>query len=225
MAEHLNKQFRLPRKTIEERIHHYVDRQMEQYREVVPLRTLKNIEQLTFMTRELLAALFQHIPLRRNDELIFPYQRTIPQMYHLDPQSIQVGQTFILESKLLDIMSNMRSVFGSYLTKGISHMLPAQVYGVDHTDQKVMALYIPPFVENCKENPVLVDGMHRSYLCLAAGTTITAVHLTDVQSPLPFEPINWQEVKIVQERPPIEERYKNLQKEYYRDLSYVGIDG
>ncbi len=224
MTEHLNKQFRLPRENIEERIHHHLDREKEQYREVVPLRTLKNIEQLTFMTRELLTALLQHIPLRRNGELIFPYQRTIPQVYHLDPQSMQIGQTFLLESKLLDLMSNMRSVFGTYLIKGISHMLPAQVYGVDHTDQKVMAFYIPPFVEN-GENLVLVDGMHRSYLCLAAGTTITAVHLTNVQSPLPFEPINWQEVKIVQERPPIEERYKNLQKEYYRDLSYVGIDG
>ena len=88
-----------------------------------------------------------------------------------------------------------------------------------------MALYIPPLVENCKEKPVLVDGMHRSYLCLAAGTTITAVHLIDVQSPLPFDPINWRQVNIVQERPLIEERYKNLQKEYYRDLGYVGIDG
>lgn len=225
MTEHLNTQFRLPRETIEERIHHYLDQEREQYREVVPLRTLRNIEQLTFMTRELLATLLQHIPLRRNGELIFPYQQTIPQVYHLDPQSMQVGQTFLLESKLLDLMNNMRNVFGTYLIKGISHMLPAQVYGTDHTDQKVMALYIPPFVENCKENPVLVDGMHRSYLCLAAGTTITAVHLSHVQSPLPFDPISWPEVNIVQERPPIERRYKNLQKEYYRDLSYVGIDG
>src|SRR3989338_2593412 len=189
MTDHLNTQFHLQRELVEDRIQHSLAMDREQHRYVVPLRALENIEQLTFMTQELLTALLQHIPLRRDCELIFPYRHTMPQVYHLDPQSMQVGQTFILESKLLDLMNNMRSVFGTYLVKGISHMLPAQVYGVDHTNQKVMALYIPPLVENCKEKPVLVDGMHRSYLCLAAGTTITAVHLIDVQSPLPFDPI------------------------------------
>ena len=96
---------------------------------------------------------------------------------------------------------------------------------MDYRGEKVIAFYIPPIIESHYGLDVIIDGIHRSRICSSAGTTINIVRIRDGNIELPFKPITWSECEIVKEKPPIDERYHNLRKELFRDLSYVGIDG
>lgn len=137
-----------------------------------------------------------------------------------------IGQRFILKSKLLSIMSSLgHGVFSNFVAKGISKMPPAKVYGLDYEGNKVLAFYIPPILEIHGDTVAILDGIHRSYLCGSAGTTINAVHINGVSAGLPFDPISWRESHLEDEKPPIDQRYKNLRKDLFRDLVVVGIDG
>jgi len=83
----------------------------------------------------------------------------------------------------------------------------------------------PPIIEIHGDGVALIDGIHRSYLCGSAGTTVNAVHINRVEAPLPFEPVGWNEASLVDNKPSIDKRYFGLRKEYFRDLGIVGIDG
>lgn len=221
----LNERFRIERELIEEQLGVRLDHNFEGYKEVIPLREIVEIEHVGHFRREALESLIRHIPLRREGEKIFPYAEARIENYGIEPKGLMVGQTFVLETKILSIMSNFNKLFEDYVVKGISKMPPVQVYGKDVQGKKVMAFYIPPIVERHEQKNILLDGIHRSMICSSAGTTICPVYVSQVTFPLPFEPISWKEVKLMTEKPPIEERYINLQPALFRDLGYVGIDG
>ncbi|MBU1632075.1 MAG: hypothetical protein KKA58_01200 [Nanoarchaeota archaeon] len=221
----MNQKFRIEREDLEDRLKINLKEDISHFKTVIPLRDIRIIEHMAFVRTEILEALIKSIPLRREEELIFPYSNSQIQIYGVEPKGIDVGQTFVQSSKVLSIMKNMTAAFEAYATKGISKMPPAQIYGRDTQDNPVMAFYIPPIIEHHNGGGVLLDGMHRSYICSSAGTTVNAIHIKNIGNALPFSPITWKKVSLVDEKPPIDERYKNLQKNLFRDLSYVGIDG
>lgn len=224
MSENLNKDFDIPLERIEDEIGMKLDGDLNGYKRVVPLRKLVSVNYAIFFKKLCFDSLMRGIPIRGTS--IKPYQDSKIEVFDRSPSGAKVGQTFILESKLLSIMSGLsRKLFGEFYSNGLSEMPPLQVYGQDSEGEKALAFYIPPIIEIHNDEAIILDGMHRNYLCNSVGTTIKAVHISRISVGLPFEPINWEDIKLTNEKPPISERYVNLRQSQFRDLEKLGIDG
>lgn len=225
MSEQLNMRFCISREELEDRIEANLHQNFGDYDRIIPAREIAEVEHIAMFRHDVLNALLRRVPLRREGELVFPYEHATFRTYSVEPEALLVGQTFVLEEKLLNIMFNMGQLFSSHVIKGVSKMPPMQIYGMDGQGNKAIAFYLPPIVEKHGENAVILDGIHRSIICSSAGTTISAIHISGITEPLPFDPITWDAVRLSKEKPPIGQRYVNLKPENYRDLGYVGIVG
>jgi hypothetical protein len=219
-TEKLTPSFCIPAADLEERIGMPLD---AKDRVIVPLRMFAEVERIHLLRQRELEMLIRAVPLRGS--ALRPYARSPIQMYRIEPQALYTGQTFALASKLLSIMQGLTHVMDGHLTHGLSKMPPAKVYGTTADGTKAMAWYVPPILEEYSGVPVLLDGIHRSYICASAGTTITGVHIRHVDCAMPYDSGPWSDVKVVQEKPSVAVRYRNLRREYFRELSHVGIDG
>lgn len=197
------------------------------YRYVVPLRQIVSFDLVTLMRTTTLERLIRKIRLRSQDSTeVCPYAQSQIKLYRTEPKGLYIGQTFMLRSKILSIMENLqRGGFEMFCMPGISKMPPAQIYGRTAQGELAIGFYIPPIVEKHNGKDILIDGIHRSYICSSGGTTVNAVHISNVQVPPPFTPIDWNKLKTMDSKPPIEKRYIDLNKELFRDLGVVGIDG
>jgi hypothetical protein len=197
------------------------------YDRIIPPRSLVSVSGICLMKESVLQSLIKNIPLRNSSgEKIYPYKYSDIKIFRREPSGFEVGQTFVLKEKVLGLMQNLdEKLFENFYSPGIAKMQPLQFYGIDAHGDKAIAFYIPPIAEIQGRNVVLIDGIHRSYLCRSTGTTINTVHINDVSQPLPFDPISWGDTTFVSEKPPKNERYKNLRMEYFRDLGAIGIDG
>ena len=224
--EKLNKGFEIPREQIEDTIGSRLDGELIDYNTVISLKDICEVHTMTVFRLDVLEKLIRKVPLRtESSDLVYPYEESKIEVYGREPKGFSIGQTFVHSRKLLNIMSDLEGrVFADFVTKGLSKMPPSQIYGKDQDRKKVVALYIPPIIE-IQGKAVLIDGIHRSYICKAAGTTVNAVHISHVSVPLPFNPISWKEISVVSEKPPIENRYHGLRRDYFRDFRAIGIDG
>lgn len=221
----LNYRFEIPLERIEETLKYSINGDLSGYDLVIAPRDLICVSNITFMTEKVLEGLIRNIPLRNEQEKVFPYANSEIRVFGREPKGLDLGQTFVSKRKILDIMENLqRGLFEGFVT-GFSKMPPVIIYGEDRERRKAIAFYLPPFVEIHGDYAVLIDGIHRNSICHSAGTTMNSIHISKIGAPLPFDPIPWKQVKFVDEKPPIEERYVNLRKEYFRDLTAIGIDG
>ena len=225
--EKLNKQFEIPIEKIEDEIKTKINGDLSGYNTVVSPRALEQIDDILLFKTEIFERLLRRIPLRTDsNNKIFPYEYAEIRTFGREPKGCEIGQTFVTQQKVLAIMRDLEGrVFSGFQSNGLSQMNPVMIYGKDKECRKLIAFYIPPIIEIYEQKAVLIDGMNRSYICKSAGATLNAVHISNVSTPLPFEPIYWKDVSLVIEKPPIEQRYKNLRKEFFRDLSSIGIDG
>ncbi len=224
--EKLNKKFEIPLEEIEESISASINGDLKEYDIVISPKDLTQVTHLAFMRENLLERLVRRIPLRSEGSRVYPYENAEIKVFGREPKGCDVGQTFVHTKKILDIMNNLqRKLFRGYVTKGLSKMPPAIIYGNDSKGRKAIAFYLPPFIEIHNGIAALIDGMHRNMICHSAGTSLNMIHISRVEYPLPFDPIPWERVKMVDEKPSIEQRYVNLRQEYFRDLTAVGIDG
>ena len=227
IEEKLNSPFDIPIEQIEDMIGMAINGDLSGYDRVISPRALKDITNITYFRGDIFEALIRKISLRdRTNGIIYPYENSKIRVFEREPKGFEIGQTFIMSSKILSIMNNLeRVVFGRFVTKGISKMPPAQIYGIDREGKKAVAFYIPPLVEVHGDNAVLIDGIHRSYICGSVGTTINAIHICNVGVKLPFDPLEWENASLMDEKPPIEKRYVNLNQDLFRDLGAIGVDG
>ncbi len=208
LEEKLNEGFSIEREDLEERIAYSLSDNHKDVTKIIPLKKIEVITDLTFMKKGLLDSLIRNIPLRpKNNQnynnLILPYNESEIKVFGVEPKGLKVGQTFVSKDKILGIMGSLENISEAFITKGVSKMPPAQFYGHDKSGNKVMAIYMPPIVESHNGNYVLIDGMHRSYICASAGTTVLGVHINNISSQLPFEEIPWAKVNLMSEKPPI----------------------
>jgi len=222
--EKLNPKFEIELSCLEDKIHRKINGDFKDYNKIVSSRDIVNLHEVSFLTEGVLTDLIQNIPLRNSSHL--PYRNSKIEVYRSEPKSYTIGQSFIDSRKILSLMGNLENnLLNSFFCKGISQLLPLKLYGINKNGEKVISLLIPPIIEHHDEKGVLIDGMHRSYICNCSGSSINGVHIYDIDAPLPFSPINWKHVKMVDIKPPKEERYKELKIEFFRDLGSVGIDG
>ena len=234
MSEKLNKGFDFPIDQIEEMIGAKINTSLgSDFNRIVPLRAIQSVKGVVLFESDTFEKLIKGIPLRSQSEKIYPYADAKINVFRRQPEGFDIGQTFINSKKLLALMQDLESrLLGGFYTGGLSKMPPTKIYGIDSEERKVIAFYIPPIAEVYNDGKngssvVLIDGIHRSYICKAAGTTVNAVHINYISpdSPLPFDPITWRDAKLMEDKPPIDQRYKNLRREYFRDLNSIGIDG
>lgn len=224
--ENINSGFDIPLSQLEDTIKQNINGELNGYDRIIPLRELRNPRHMSFMYVPVFEAIIRNIPLRRKDEVIKPYENSQIKVFGVEPKGLDIGQTFVLEQKVISIMQVLdKEVFTQFVTKGLSKMPPVFLYGEDKEGKKAIAIYMPPIVEIHGGHPVLIDGIHRSYICHSAGTTVNAVHISDISQKLPFNPMDWSKTKLSKEKPPKNERYLNLDMSYFRDLNSIGIDG
>lgn len=220
----LNYAFDLPLEEIEDKIRYSLNGDIKGYDRIIPLRNLRNIQNVSLFKRDVFDAIIRNIPLRGTN--IFPYADAGINVFGGEPKGYYVGQTFVYDKKLFSLMKNgLEGICKDFVMKGISKMPPAYFYGTDDEGRKAMGFYFPPFAEFHNQKAVLIDGSHRSFLCGVAGASMNVIHLAHTSAPLPFEPIDWSECNLVSEKPAKENRYRKLNFEYFRDLGAVGIDG
>jgi len=227
VEKHINEEhFRIPRPELEKRTGIDLNGRFRDYSMVVPFRDMGQVDHLAFMTEEGIDKLIRAIPLR-GDKRIKPYEDSQIELYCREPKGILLSQRFVLESKLLNLMSSFcdANLFRGFITKGISDMPPAIIYGRDTEDEKVLSLYLPPIVEQRSEGDVLLDGTHRCYICRSVGSSAYMIHVKGVPASYPTTPVTWDECQLYSEKPDTSVRYKGLNKNLFRDLNYVGIDG
>lgn len=221
--EKINPRINMPVDLLEERVQRKINENNPQYTRIVSPRDIEIVHEITLLNSDFLRNLLKAVPIR--DTKIRPYQRAGIEIYATDPRGIRTGQKFILENKILDIMRGLETrLLKNFESRGLSTLPPLKIYGEDN-EGKVISFYMPPIIEMQEEKGVLLDGIHRTYICLAAGTSITTVQIYGATTPVPFTPISWEETRIMKEKPKKEDRYKELNPEYFRDLSFVGIDG
>ena len=196
---------------------------------VVSMRAIKTVLGVQAMPRAYLEQLLRSVTLI-GDRSCRPYEKSEIRLVRTDPRGVTVGQTFLERRKYLNFLEGFTSIFDGFcLPRGISKITAMIILGRTEQGELVLAHYIPPIVEDgnggSRNGHRLIDGIHGSFVVKEAGTTIESVVIRGVEAPLPFEPKEWKEVQIVDEKPPAEERLFGSRLELFRDLKFSGIDG
>jgi len=221
----LNGRINLPVAELEEKLGHRVNGELPGYQVIVSPRELKDVRKVCVMGRELLKSLIHNIPLRDQGE-IFPYKGSEIESISCEPRGFMIGQTFVLDRKVRELMIDLpRKILSGLCLGGVASAPPLEIYGSDYNGRFAIAFYVPPIVEYHNNRPVILDGIHRSFLSKGAGATQNAIHVFNPTQRLPFEPITWTECSLMDEKPEKSMRYNGLDGSLYRDLGMVGIDG
>ncbi len=221
--EHLNPGIRIAREDLEERIGTKINGESGGYNLIVAPTEIIQVEEISLLDEKTLKSIVKAIKLRGTE--IYPYQNSEVRIYSAEPRSYLVGQLFVDSRKILRILNNLDGILNNNFGIGITKVPPIKIYGQTATQEKALALLIPPLIEHHQNQGILIDGTHRSYICANLGIPIRGIHIYDINSPPPFIPAKWEEVKQVEIKPPKEQRYKQLIPELFRDLSFVGVDG
>ncbi|MFH1047415.1 MAG: hypothetical protein V1738_03875 [Patescibacteria group bacterium] len=192
---------------------------------IVSLRDLTQVLNVQAMPKTYLQRLLNSITLA-GDPSLHPYAGCRIQTLRLDPRSLLVGQTFIERPKYNSLIERFPDLFANFcLTKGFAKLTAQIVLGRLANGETAIAHYLPPIVEQHDARTLLMDGMHRNFILLAAGTTVEAIKIHDVLIPFPCRPQRWDAVCAVDRKPPKEERFFDLEPDLFRDIKSVGIDG
>lgn len=193
--------------------------------QVVALRDLDRIDGLQAMPMEYLAGLLGNIGLV-GDPATKPYRGKPFEMQRIDPRACLVAQTFVERPKCMALLENVTPRFAAFaVSNGFAKLTPYVVLGRDAAGEVCIAHYIPPIIEECDGQLRLLDGTHRSYLAMSVGTTAESIIVRGVVMPFPTRAVRWQNVNLVDSKPPRLERFLGLIEESFRDVKHIGIDG
>jgi hypothetical protein len=192
---------------------------------IVSLRDITTVLNVQAMPKSYLYRILEGITLI-GDPTEHPFAGACIQTMRVDPHALMVGQTFVERGKYNALIEKFPDLFADFcVAKGFAKLTAQIVLGRTADGSVALAHYLPPIVEQHGGRSLLMDGMHRNYILLAAGTTVEAIKIRDVRHPFPCTPQRWDAVHAVDTKPPKEERYFDLQPELFRDLKSVGIDG
>jgi len=193
---------------------------------VVSLRDMVKVESVQVMPLDYLRRLLVGTRLE-GDTGEHPYKNCDIKLARMDPASLVVGQTFIERRKYQSLLEGFSDIFHGYcVTRGVAKCNALIVLGRTATNELVIAHYIPPIVEQGDDACLrLLDGVHRNFIVMAVGTTIETIILHGVKVPFPCGLSGWHSLRLVDEKPPRQERFSHLRPELFRDVKFVGIDG
>lgn len=156
-----------------------------------------------------------------------PYKDCDIKLVRIDPNDLAVGQTFVQRSKYQDFLEEFSSILDESfcVTRGAAKCNALIVFGRTQSGEDVVAHYLPPIIEATNGTQFLLDGIHRNFLVKQIGTTIESIIVKGVSAPLPCTAKNWSDIHIVNEKPPRDQRFHNLQPSLFRNLKWIGVDG
>jgi hypothetical protein len=194
---------------------------------VVSLRDIIEAQAIHMMSVSYLHRLLKGVTLV-GDETERPYANCEIEIGELNPATFGIGQTFVQRDKYQSMIEGcFDTVFRQFAMGGISRFLPMVVTGRTVVGELAIAHYIPPIVEvnGDGRNLHLLDGIHRNFIIKGAGTIVKAILVRGVKIPFPCRTTDWNNIKVVNEKPPKSERFLDLRPELFRDLKAIGIDG
>lgn len=204
----------------------------EKVKKIVPLRTLAKIESIMPISKRLLLHTIRQIQTFDGE---YPFKNADIKMLRIDPEQLLVGQKYIYRENYSHILENLsRTVFSNFcVTDTLSNLGAYFVFGYDTSnnsqdEELCLALYIPPLIEKHNLHLVIMDGIHRNYLIKQVGTTINSILIENVEVAFPCSVESWQKTKVIslKEKPlNLEDRYFKMNKNLFRDLKHLGIDG
>ena len=192
---------------------------------VVSLRDIVKVLEVRIMPVNYLKRLLLNVTLEGNPEEKI-YQNCEITTARMDPSHLIIGQTFIQRRKYQAFLEAFHNTLQDYcVTRGIAKCTALIIIGEDKYGTVSVAHYLPPIIEENKGRLCLLDGIHRNFLVMSVGTTLESIIIKKVTTSFPCDLNSWNRVRIVDEKPPREERYFNLRPDLFRDLKIIGIDG
>lgn len=191
---------------------------------VVPMKDIMHIEAIHLMPKAYLETLIRNVTLE-GDPSCFPYKNADIEYGRIDPHMLHVGQTFVERGKYQKLIESLSNLFGGFHSnQGFAKCTSLIVIGYTNEGKLVVAHYLTPIIEvHSRHN--LIDGVHRNFITRAIGTTIESITLRGIETPPPCTFQSWENVTVVEKKPPREERFKDLNTFYFRNLGWAGIDG
>lgn len=192
---------------------------------VVSLRDIVEISAVQVMPLEYMKKIIRNVTLE-GDSSYKPYKDAEISLARMDPHELNVGQTFIERKKYQSILENFGNALMQHycVPRGIAKAMPVIVFGKTAAINRAVALYLPPIIES-NSRQFLIDGIHRNFVVMRTGTTIESIIIKNVDVPLPCDIGRWDMVEIMDEKPPREMRFHNLNVHFFRNLKFAGVDG
>jgi len=191
---------------------------------VVSLRDLKEVLSIQMMTNTYLMQLLRSVTLA-GDPSCRLYEGCSVKFIRTDAGNLKVGQTFVQKTKVLASLLDFFEKFHEFSITGYAKLKAFIALGTTKESDLGIAHYVPPIIESFPTGTVLMDGLHRCFAARGVGTTIETVKIYRPKASFPCTPNAWESVRMVDEKPPKEERFFDLKPELFRDLKGVGIDG
>ncbi|MEA3249531.1 MAG: hypothetical protein U9Q03_04195 [Patescibacteria group bacterium] len=192
---------------------------------IVSLRDITDTYVVADMPLSYLGRILKNVTLVGNPR-VYPYEDKDIQTLRVDPGGVRIGQTFLERRKILALMEEFPNVFEEFTTtRGIAKLNAKIVLGRTADDSIAIAHYLPPIVEQHGCRMILLDGIHRFFLMLRSGTTIETVVVYGIERPFPASVQKWDSIRMVETKPPKDERFFDLKPGLFRDLKSVGVDG
>jgi len=196
-------------------------------KEVVSLRDLVSFEGAQFMQMEYLRLILTHVEAAGGNRSRV-YENAKISLQQVSPGSFRIGQRVIEQQKFVLMMEKFNdTLFRKFcVLPGTAYLPPMVILGRVADGTLAIAHYVPPIAEmNGGSKWTLMDGLHRNYIIRAGGGTTMVVGIEGVHIPFPCDLHDWEEIRVVNSKPPLEERYFNLRPDRFRDLKKFGIDG
>ena len=194
---------------------------------VLPLKNIRNVDSIIPLPNSFLFWLLENLKTMSGE---LPFKNARFELMKFDPVQLRIGQKFAYRENYVELLESVADIFRKKhaINSGVTNLGAFMIFGRDDQDQCALAYYLPPLVEEHNQDLVIMDGIHRDYLTLQMGATITAVRVRDIKIPFPCSAHKWDELKVIslRDKPQdINERYFDLRKDLFRDLKYLGIDG
>ncbi len=192
---------------------------------VVSLREIAKVEDISLMPTWYLERMIHNVSLVGDPKLKL-YKDCQVEVVRMDPRQLSVGQRFVQRDKCQRLAVEFQKIFaGYYVEASAGDFLPLIIRGKSVQGVAVIAHYMPPIVEDNGSVSCVIDGIHRNYNHMAANKSVLSIVIRGVETPVPFSVHSWKDVKLVDEKPPKDQRFFDLQPHLFRDMKMMGIDG
>lgn len=199
---------------------------MASVRHIVPLRYLKHIESAIPLKTKTLFKLLRKIPTQGGH---YPFANAEFHPCKIDPRTLKVGQKFVYREIYQSLLEELPAIFSEFaIAFGFCDLGAHFFFGTDFDGTESMAFYIPPLIEQHGTDIVIMDGIHRDYVASRFAPTNAAVLIKNIGMPFPCGMRPWSDIQVIslsQKPQDINERYFDLNKNLFRDLKFLGIDG
>src|SRR3989338_107184 len=196
-------------------------------KKIIPLREIKMVQSIVPIPFELLLYLVRKIQTLDGQ---WPFKNAEISQVIANPPQLKIGQKYVYRENYQNLLENVGDLFQNILGEwGRLGKLGAYfVFGLNGDGNYSMACYLPPIIEVHNSKSYVMDGIHRNFICLKTGLTINALRIKNIEVPFPCSAKNWDEIVCIplMDKPKNrEKRYFDLQKDLFRNLKYLGIDG